>query len=179
MPGCNAVRGGNVLCMVEMHLNAVRVELPSNTPILLLQEVEGSHRTLPIYIGPAEAQAIAFAQQGVETPRPMTHDLMKDILDELGAHIDRVVITDLRDRTFFADIHLLVAGQRHVISARPSDAVALALRADTTIYAEEALLDAEGVLLPSDDDADAPEADELVSEFRQFIEGIRPEDFES
>ncbi|HVA74860.1 MAG TPA: bifunctional nuclease family protein [Acidimicrobiales bacterium] len=165
--------------MVEMHLSAVRVELPSNTPILLLQEVQGSHRTLPIYIGPAEAQAIAFAQQGVETPRPMTHDLMKDLLDELGAHIDRVVITELRDRTFFADIHLLSAGQRHVISARPSDAVALALRADTAIYAEEALLDAEGVLLPVDDEAEPPEADELVSEFRQFIEGIRPEDFES
>lgn len=165
--------------MVEMHLSAVRVELPSNTPILLLQEVQGSRRTLPIYIGPAEAQAIAFAQQGVETPRPMTHDLIKDLLEELGAHVERIVITELRDRTFFAEIHLLTAGQRHVVSARPSDAVALAVRTDTTIYAEEALLDAEGVLLPAEDEADPPEADELVSEFRQFIEGIRPEDFES
>lgn len=165
--------------MVEMHLSAVRVELPSNTPILLLQEVQGSRRTLPIYIGPAEAQAIAFAQQGVETPRPMTHDLMKDLLDELGAHVERIVITELRDRTFFAEIHVLSAGQRHVVSARPSDAVALALRVDTTIYAEEALLDAEGVLLPADDEGEPGEADELVSEFRQFIEGVRPEDFES
>lgn len=165
--------------MVEMHLSAVRVELPSNTPILLLQEVQGSRRTLPIYIGPAEAQAIAFAQQGVETPRPMTHDLIKDLLEELGAHVERIVITELRDRTFFAEIHLLSAGQRHVVSARPSDAVALAVRTDTTIYAEEALLDAEGVLLPAEDEAEPPEADELVSEFRQFIEGIRPEDFES
>lgn len=165
--------------MVEMHLSAVRVELPSNTPILLLQEVQGSRRTLPIYIGPAEAQAIAFAQQGVETPRPMTHDLIKDLLEELGAHVERIVITELRDRTFFAEIHLLSAGQRHVVSARPSDAVALAVRTDTTIYAEEALLDAEGVLLPAEDEAEPPEADELVSEFRQFIEGIRPEDFET
>ena len=165
--------------MVEMHLSAVRVELPSNTPILLLQEVQGSRRTLPIYIGPAEAQAIAFAQQGVDTPRPMTHDLMKDLLDEVGAHVERVVITELRDRTFFAEIHLVSAGRRHVVSARPSDAVALAVRVDTTIYAEEALLDAEGVLLPADDESEPGEADELVSEFRQFIEGVRPEDFES
>lgn len=168
--------------MVEMHLSAVRVELPSNTPILLLQEVQGSRRTLPIYIGPAEAQAIAFAQQGVETPRPMTHDLMKNLLDELGAQVERIVITELRDRTFYAEIHLLAAGQRRVVSARPSDAVALAVRVDTTIYAEEELLDAEGIVLPAEEDEEedgAVEADELVSEFRQFIEGVRPEDFES
>jgi bifunctional DNase/RNase len=164
--------------MVEMHLSAVRVELPSNTPILLLQEVRGANRTLPIYVGPAEAQAIAFAQQGVETPRPMTHDLMRDIIEELGASVECVVITELRDRTFFAEIRLLMAGRRYVISARPSDAVALAVRVDTTIYAEEDLLDAEGVVLP-DEDAEPAEAEELVSEFREFIEGVRPEDFES
>lgn len=164
--------------MVEMHLNAVRVELPTNTPILLLQEVRGAKRTLPIYIGQAEAQAIAFAQQGIDTPRPMTHDLLRDILEELGAVVECVVITELRDRTFFAEIRLLMAGQRRIISARPSDAVALAVRVDTTIYAEDELLDAEGVILP-DEDEEAPEAEELVSEFREFIEGIRPEDFES
>ena len=113
--------------MVEMQLSAVRVELPSNTPILLLQEAGGANRTLPIYIGPAEAQAIAFAQQGVDTPRPMTHDLMRDILEELGATVECIVITELRDRTFYAEIRLLVGGQRHVVSARPSDAVALAV----------------------------------------------------
>jgi bifunctional DNase/RNase len=165
--------------MVEMHLSAVRVELPSNTPILLLQEVQGANRTLPIYIGPAEAQAIAFAQQGVATPRPMTHDLIRDILEEMGATVECIVVTELRDRTFFAEIRLLMAGQRHVISARPSDAVALAVRVQTSIYAEEELLDAEGVMLPDEDEAEPPEADELVSEFREFIEGVRPEDFES
>jgi uncharacterized protein len=134
-----------------MHLSAVRVEVPSNTPILLLQEVAGANRTLPIYIGPAEAQAIAFAQQGVDTPRPMTHDLMRDILEELGATVECIVITELRDRTFFAEIRLLVAGQRHIVSSRPSDAVALAVRVQTTIYAEEELLDAEGVILPEDE----------------------------
>lgn len=166
--------------MVEMHLSAVRVELPSNTPILLLREAEGAHRTLPIYIGPAEAQAIAFAQQGVETPRPMTHDLMKTLLEELGAEVECIVITELRDRTFYAEIRLVAGGQRHVVSARPSDAVALAVRLDSTIYAEEELLDAEGILLPAEDEEEAPpDADELVSEFRQFIEGVRPEDFQS
>jgi bifunctional DNase/RNase len=164
--------------MVEMQLSAVRVELPSNTPILLLQEAGGANRTLPIYIGPAEAQAIAFAQQGVDTPRPMTHDLMRDLLQEVGATVECIVITELRDRTFYAEIRLLVGGQRRVVSARPSDAVALAVRVRTTIYAEEELLDAEGVILPEEEPEPA-ESEELVSEFREFIEGIRPEDFES
>ena len=162
--------------MVEMHLSAVRVELPNNNPLLLLQETTGNRRTLPIYIGQAEAQAIAFAQQGVETPRPMTHDLMRDLLEELGATVECIVITELRDRTFFAEIRLIVGGQRHSVSARPSDAVALAVRVEAAIYAEEELLDAEGIILPADDE-EPEEADELVSEFRDFIEGIKPEDF--
>ena len=164
--------------MVEMHLSAVRVEIPSNNPLLLLQETTGARRTLPIYIGPAEAQAIAFAQQGVETPRPMTHDLMRDILEELGTRVECIVITELRDRTFYAEIRMITGTTRHTVSARPSDAVALAVRLDTPIFAEEELLDAEGVILPEDEDEDdSSDADELVSEFRDFIEGIRPEDF--
>ncbi|MDA8044957.1 MAG: bifunctional nuclease family protein [Actinomycetota bacterium] len=165
--------------MVEMHLSAVRVEIPSNNPLLLLQELSGSKRTLPIYIGPAEAQAIAFAQQGVETPRPMTHDLMRDILEELGARVECIVITELRERTFYSEIRIIVGTARHSVSARPSDAVALAVRLDCPIYAEEELLDAEGVILPDDeeDEEEGAEAEELVSEFRDFIEGIRPEDF--
>lgn len=166
--------------MVEMHLTAVRVEIPSNNPLLLLQETSGARRALPIYIGPAEAQAIAFAQQGVETPRPMTHDLMRDILESLGARVECIVITELRDRTFYAEIRIVLGTARHHVSARPSDAVALAVRLECPIYAEDELLDAEGVILPEDSDdgeEDAAEAEELVSEFRDFIEGIRPEDF--
>ena len=165
--------------MVEMHLNAVRVEIPSNNPLLLLQETSGNRRTLPIYIGSNEAQAIALAQQGVEMPRPMTHDLMKDILEELGAHLECIVITELRDRTFYAELRVVIGGTRHSISSRPSDAVALAVRAECPIYAEEELLDAEGVILPEEeeDEEQEEEAEELVSEFRDFIEGIRPEDF--
>jgi uncharacterized protein len=166
--------------MVEMHLAAVRVELPTNTPILLLQEASGARRTLPIYIGAAEATAIAYALQGVVTARPMTHDLLRDLLVELGATVDCVVITELRDSTFFAEIRVTLGGRHHTVSARPSDAIALAARLGTTIYAEDALLDAEGVVLQSEDEPDAsPDQDQLVVEFRHFIEGIRPEDFSS
>ncbi|MBO0731480.1 MAG: bifunctional nuclease family protein [Acidimicrobiaceae bacterium] len=163
-----------------MRLTAVRVELPSQTPILLLQEADGANRTLPIYIGPAEAQAIAYALQGVVTPRPMTHDLMRDLLTELGATVDCVVITELRDRTFFAEIRLQVGGQQHTVSARPSDAVALAARVNATIYAEDALVEAEGVILQTEEPEEGGEEnDDLVSQFRQFIEGVNPEDFDS
>jgi uncharacterized protein len=165
--------------MVEMHLAAVRVELPTNTPILLLQETSGANRTLPIYIGPNEATAIAYALQGVVTPRPMTHDLMRDLLAELGATVNCVVITELRDRTFFAEIRLQMGERRVSVSARPSDAIALATRVDATIYAEDALLDAEGVVLQSEEGDEGQEGDDLMLQFRQFIEGIRPEDFDA
>lgn len=162
--------------MVEMHLAAVRVELPTNTPILLLQEAGGARRTLPIYIGTAEATAIAYALQGVVTPRPMTHDLMRDLLVELGAVVECVVITELRESTYFAEVRLLLGGQHHAVSSRPSDAIALAARVQAPIYAEDALLDAEGVVLPAEDEA---EDEDLVVQFREFIEGVRPEDFSS
>jgi uncharacterized protein len=165
--------------MVEMHLAAVKVERPTSTPILLLQEVSGAERTLPIYIGANEATAIAYALRGVVTPRPMTHDLLRDLLADLGATVECVVITELRDRTFFAEIRLMLNGQRHAVSARPSDAIALAVRVSTTIYVEDALLDAEGVVLHEEDADATPESDELLVQFREFIDGIRPEDFDA
>jgi bifunctional DNase/RNase len=103
---------------------------------------------------------------------------MKDLLAEVGASVDCVVITELRDRTFFAEIRLLTAGQRRTVSARPSDAVALAVRVSATIYAEESLVDAEGYVLNEDVVEEAGESDELMSQFRDFIDAIRPEDFE-
>ncbi len=171
--------------MVEMHLAAVRVELPTNNPVVLLQEVEGARRTLPIFIGAPEATAIAFALQKVVPPRPMTHDLMRDLLVALGATLERVVVTELRmgedgrSGTYYAELHLRQGGESQVISARPSDAIALAARTGTPIFAEDDLLDAAGVVLDAEDDDDETAPDELVSQFRQFIEGIRPEDFSS
>ena len=170
--------------MVEMHLTAVRVELPTNNPVVLLQEVEGARRTLPIFIGAPEATAIAFALQGVVPPRPMTHDLMRDVLVALGATLERVVVTELRmgedgrSGTYYAELHLRLGTEAKVISSRPSDAIALAARLNTPIYAEDELLDEAGVVLDTDDDDETP-PEELVSQFRQFIEQIRPEDFSS
>ncbi len=168
--------------MVEMRLAAVRVELPTNNPVVLLQEVEGARRTLPIFIGPPEATAIAYAHQQVPTSRPMTHDLMRDLLTALGVVLERVVVTELRmsedgrGGTYYAELHLRYGGQSQVVSSRPSDAIALAARISCPIYAEEDLLDEAGLMMDTDEeDEAAPE--ELVSEFRQFIEGVRPEDF--
>jgi bifunctional DNase/RNase len=171
--------------MVEMHLAAVRVELPTNNPVVLLQEVEGARRTLPIFIGAPEATAIAFALQGVSPPRPMTHDLMRDVLEALGATLERVVVTELRmsednrSGTYFAELHLRHGAEAHTVSSRPSDAIALAARVGAPIYAEDDLLDEAGVVLETEDEDDTAAPDELVSQFRQFIEGIRPEDFSS
>lgn len=160
-----------------MNLAAVRVELPSNVPILLLQETGSGNRTLPIYIGVSEAQAIAYALQGVVTPRPMTHDLMRDLITELGATLDCVVITELRDRTFFAEIRLTLNGKHYAVSARPSDAIALATRLSATIFAEDALVAAEGVVLSQPEEPPG-DVDAVMSQFREFVEGLRPEDFE-
>ncbi len=165
--------------MVEVRLRAVRVDLQSNTPVLLLQETEGEGRTLPIFIGTPEAAAIAYALQGVEMPRPMTHDLLRDVLSTLEVAVERVVITELRSSTYFAELQLRRGGERSVVSSRPSDAVAVAVRTGSPLYVADDLMDAEGILLtiePSDDEEDES-PDELVGQFRQFLDSIKPEDF--
>lgn len=160
--------------MVEMHLAAVKIELPSNNPVVLLQEVGGGNRTLPIFIGPFEANAIAEALQGVERERPMTHDLLRDVIAALGGSVQRLLVTELRDRTFFAELHIAVGSRTEIVSCRPSDGIALAARVGAPIFADDDLIDAEGVVLePSAEDVE----DELVDEFKQFIEVVRPEDF--
>jgi bifunctional DNase/RNase len=161
--------------MVEMELVGVRVELPTNTPIVLLREIEGERRMLPIFIGPPEATAIAFALEQVPTPRPMTHDLMKNLLDELGVTLQRIVVTDLQDSTFFAELHLVQGGDTHLLSSRPSDAIALAARTGTPIFAEESVLDEVGYAVREETQ---PE-EEVVEEFKQFLDEINPDDFAS
>ena len=157
-----------------MRLVGVRVELPTNNPIVLLREADGEHRVLPIFIGAVEATAIAFALQGVVTQRPMTHDLMRDLLGELKVSVERIVITDLRDGTFFAEIEMTANGSSHSVSSRPSDAIALAARLGTPIFANEGVLE-EAAVTVSDDDEEEVE----VERFREFLEGVNPEDFAS
>jgi uncharacterized protein len=162
----------------EMELVGVRVDMPSNTPVMLLRELEGDRRLLAIMIGGPEAQAIAFALDGVETRRPLTHDLIALLLDELGAHLDRIVISALRDDVYYADLHLRAGEQEHVVSARPSDAMAIAVRVGTPVFADEAVL-AEAGYLDVPDDEDLEDDDEVVEEFREFIDQVNPEDFAS
>ena len=167
--------------MVEMDLVGVRVELPSNTPIALLRERSGARRVLPIFIGGPEATAIAFALEEVVTPRPMTHDLMRDLLDDLGVSIESVTVTELRDRTFYAEIELHAADGVHRVSSRPSDALALAVRIGTPIYAAEEVLDEAAFQAEDEEDDDAGEEEEaeVVEQFKEFIDNVSPEDFAS
>ncbi|WP_053202849.1 bifunctional nuclease family protein [Jiangella muralis] len=156
--------------MRELDVVGVRVEMPSNQPIVLLREV-GGDRFLPIWIGAVEATAIAFAQQGVVPPRPMTHDLFKDVLDAAGITLEQVRITEVRDNTYYAE--LVLSGGLE-ISSRPSDSIALALRTGSPIYASEPLLDEAGVLMA---DPDSEEQEDEVARFRQFLDEVTPEDF--
>ncbi|MCQ3806563.1 MAG: bifunctional nuclease family protein [Acidimicrobiaceae bacterium] len=162
--------------MQEMELIGVRVEMPTNAPMVLLRERAGGDRIVPIYIGAQEATAIALALDGVDTPRPMTHDLMRDLLEELSVDLVRVVVTGLHEKTFFAELHLCVADQTHVVSSRPSDAIALAVRTDTPIFAEEAVINEVG--FRESDPQEAPQPEEVVEEFKEFLDNISPEDFE-
>lgn len=164
--------------MIQMSLVGVRVEVPTNQPIVLLREEEGQ-RYLPIFIGPPEATAIVYALQGMETPRPMTHDLFKTVLDELAISLQRVVITELHDGTFYAEIELGSGtngdGEPRRISSRPSDALALAARypEPVPIFAAEAVLDEAGILFDQD------EEEAQIEEFREFLNQVQPEDFAS
>ena len=155
--------------MIEMELTGVRVELPTNQPIVLLREREGE-RYLPIWIGAAEAAAIALSLQGVVTPRPMTHDLLKNILEDLAVGVQRIVVTELRESTFFATIELQREAATFEISSRPSDAIALAVRMAVPIFASEEVLEEAAILIPG-------EEEEEVEKFREFLDNISPEDF--
>ena len=151
----------------EVSVVGVRVELPSQQPIVLLKEVDGD-RYLPIWIGAVEATAIAFAQQGIVTARPMTHDLMRDLLTSLDKPLESVTITDLREGVFYAE--LAFPGGVSV-SARPSDAIALAMRTGAVIRSSESVLAEAGIAIPD-------EQEDEVEKFREFLDNINPEDFE-
>jgi bifunctional DNase/RNase len=149
----------------ELDVVGVRVEMPSNQPIVLLKESDGE-RYLPIWIGAGEATAIA--QQGVVPPRPMTHDLIRDLLEAAGEELTQVRITALRDGVFYAEM-IFASGIE--VSARPSDAIAVALRTSTPIYGAEEVLAEAGISIPD-------EQEDEVEKFREFLDQISPEDFE-
>ncbi|HEY2689227.1 MAG TPA: bifunctional nuclease family protein [Streptosporangiaceae bacterium] len=152
--------------MRQMEVVGVRVEMPTNQPIVLLKEMQGE-RYLPIWIGPMEATAIAYAQQGLVPVRPLTHDLMRDILESFDVQLRTVNITALRNGTFFAD---LIFSNGKEVSARPSDSIALALRTGATIFAADEILEEAGIAIPD-------EQEDEVEKFREFLDTISPEDF--
>jgi bifunctional DNase/RNase len=151
----------------QLDVIGVRVEMPSNQPIVLLRETDGE-RYLPIWIGAPEASAIALAQQGVTPPRPLTHDLLRDVVTALGVQLVEVRITDLSEGVFYA---VLVFDTGVEVSARPSDAIALALRTGAQVLGAEEVLEEAGLAIPSEDEDE-------VEKFREFLDQVSPEDFE-
>lgn len=152
--------------MKPLEVMGVRVEMPTNQPIVLLRERDGD-RYLPIWIGAAEATAIAYVQQGVEPPRPLTHDLIVNVLAELGHEVSAVRIDSLVDGVFFAT--LVIDGGTE-ISARPSDAIAIALRVGAPVLGSTEVLDDAGVHMPEEQEED-------VEAFKDFLDSVSPEDF--
>ena len=178
--------------MIEMIVDSIRVSLMNYQRVVILKE-KGTDRYLPIWIGPAEADAIAVRLQGVSVPRPLTHDLMHSIVDMLGGSVNSIVVSDLKNDTFYAKIVLNVDGGQVEVDSRPSDAIALAVRVDAPIYAEEGVLDKAGILLDRETGkplAELRDADKIdgkkvseeemkrMSAFRDFIDSLDLEDFD-
>ncbi|MCL6552408.1 MAG: bifunctional nuclease family protein [Firmicutes bacterium] len=161
-----------------MRVRRVALDQQNNPVVLLVDEDETI--ALPIWIGQAEAMAIAMRLQSVQPPRPMTHDLLANVLEQLATKVLKVVVSDVRDATYYAEIHLSRNGTAYVIDSRPSDAIALALRADAPIYVEDKVA-AQAISLrrlPAEGEERAEQEGELdPHEFRKFLERVKPDDF--
>jgi uncharacterized protein len=144
----------------------VRVEMPSNQPIVLVRETDGV-RYLPIWVGAVEATAIAFAQQGVKSPRPLTHDLIQEVIEAVALPLESIHLTEMKNGIFYAELHF--SGGK-IISARPSDALAIGLRMGTPMFATEDLFASAGIEIPD-------QSDDEVEKFKEFLDHINPEDF--
>lgn len=155
--------------MFEMEVHGVNLDVLTNQPVIILKELE-SNRYLPIWIGQFEATAILMEIQGIHPSRPLTHDLLKTIIDSLNGKILRVIVNDLHDGTFFAKIYISVDSKELEIDARPSDAIALAVRSSIPIYASDNVLEQAAI---TSEDGD----DEEVERFKEFLESVKPEDF--
>ncbi len=163
--------------MIEMTIDSIRMSLMNYQRVVILKEKDGE-RYLPIWIGPAEADSIAIKLQDVELPRPMTHDLLCSAIQALGARINSIVVTELRNDTFYARIFIVVDGKDLEIDSRPSDAIAIAVRVEVPIYADESVLEKAGILLPTDGKPGDLSDDELnkLSPFKDFIDTLNLED---
>lgn len=162
--------------MGEMRVVGIRVEPPQNQPVLLLREVSGT-RYLPIWIGQSEAASIALQQRGVEPPRPLTHDLVVNLCEAFGRTLQQVRIVDMQEGTFYAE---MVFDGDVVVEARPSDAIAIAMRCDASIVAVDEVLDGAGMIMPDEDGeaaTDEAASDDEVEAFREFLDQVSPEDF--
>jgi len=158
--------------MQQMQIYGVSFDMVGKQPIVLLKTVDGN-RFLPIWIGHPEAAAILMKLQGAQTPRPMTHDLLNDLLEQLEAKCERVSVTELRDNTFYASITISVNGSEIEIDSRPSDAIALAVRAEAPIYAAEDVIEESAIEFEGED----VNEEEIVSEFKQFLDHVSPDEF--
>ena len=170
--------------MIEMTIDSIRMSLMNYQRVVILKEKDAG-RYLPIWIGPAEADSIAVKLQDVAVPRPLTHDLLRSVIDILGARVTSIIVSELRNDTFYAKIILIVNGEAMEIDSRPSDAIALAVRAEVPIYAEESVLDKAGIFL--DKESGKPEGgkdklsdEELkkLSPFTDFIDTLNLEDLD-
>jgi bifunctional DNase/RNase len=158
--------------MQEMSIYGVSFDMVGKQPIVLLRTLDGT-KFLPIWIGHPEAAAILMKLQGTPTPRPMTHDLVTDMLGELNASVARVAVTELRENTFYALITLQVNGSEIEIDSRPSDAIALAVRADAKIFVADEVIDDSAIEFNQEPE----DSGEVIDEFKKFLENVSPEDF--
>ncbi|TMK34230.1 MAG: bifunctional nuclease family protein [Actinobacteria bacterium] len=161
--------------MQEMNIYGVSFDLVGKQPIVLLKTAEGN-KFLPIWIGHPEAAAILMKLQSASTPRPMTHDLVTDMLDQLGAQVVRITVTELRENTFYAQITVQQDGSEVDIDSRPSDAIALAIRADAPIFAADDVIE-ESAIEFEGDEINQEDLEKEVSKFKQFLDHVSPDEF--
>jgi bifunctional DNase/RNase len=157
---------------VEMAIKGLMVDPITNMPIIVLREIAGGHRVLPIWVGVFEANAIALQVENVQTPRPMTHDLLRSVITELGGELERVVVSELKENTFYARLHVRSARGLHAIDARPSDAIALALRFGSRIFVEEVVIQNAKTVEMSRESVD-------VGRLQKWLEDLTDEDLGS
>lgn len=155
-----------------MKVDKLGIDLLTHDPVVILKDLDGAHY-LPILIGPFEATAIALALEGAPVPRPLSHDLMRSILETLDGKLEQVVIHDIRDATFFAKLMVRTSGTLHEIDARPSDGIALALRAQAPIYVTDKIILEESATPEKSPENDAGD----VMEFKRFLDNLKPSDF--